>query len=125
MFYRLSAEAVLLLHFAFIVFVLFGAVLAVRWRWVITAHLPAAAWGCFVELTGRLCPLTYAENYLRHRAGQSGYSEDFIQHYLLSVIYPTGLTRQIQLVLAVVVVLVNVVTYAWLLHRRASRRPNS
>lgn len=119
MFYRLSADAVLLLHFAFIVFVLFGAVLAVRWRWVIAAHLPAAAWGCFVELTGRICPLTYAENYLRHRAGQSGYSEGFIEHYLLSVIYPAGLTRQIQLVLAVVVVLVNVVTYAWLLYRRA------
>ena len=125
MFYRLSAEVVLLLHFAFIVFVLFGAVLAVRWRWVIAAHLPAAAWGCFVELTGRICPLTYAENYLRHRAGQSGYSEGFIEHYLLSVIYPAGLTRHIQLALAVVVVLVNVVTYAWLLHRRASRRANT
>jgi hypothetical protein len=125
MFYRLSAEVVLLLHFAFIVFVLFGAVLAVRWRWVIAAHLPAAAWGCFVELTGRICPLTYAENYLRHCAGQSGYSEGFIEHYLLSVIYPAGLTRQIQLVLAVVVVLFNVVTYAWLLRQRASRRANT
>jgi hypothetical protein len=125
MFYRLSAEVVLLLHFAFIVFVLFGAVLAVRWRWVIATHLPAAAWGCFVELTGRICPLTYAENYLRHRAGQSGYSEGFIEHYLLSVIYPAGLTRHIQLALAVVVVLFNVVTYAWLLHQRASRQANT
>jgi Protein of Unknown function (DUF2784) len=119
MFYRLSAEAVLLLHFAFIAFVIFGAGLAMRWRWIIAVHLPAVAWGCFVELTGRVCPLTYAENYLRIRAGQSGYSQGFIEHYLLPVIYPAGLTQSIQFVLAGAVVLVNVLTYGWLLHRRA------
>lgn len=122
MFYRVSAEAVLLLHFGFIVFVLFGAVLAVRWRWVVAAHLPAAAWGCFVELTGRICPLTYIENFLRSRAGQSGYSGGFIEHYLLSVIYPAGLTQRIQFGLAGAVVLVNVVAYGWLLHRRMAKR---
>jgi Protein of Unknown function (DUF2784) len=121
MFYRLGAEAVLVLHFAFIAFVLFGAVLAVRWGWVVVMHLPAAAWGCFVELTGRVCPLTYVENYLRNRAGQSGYSQGFIEHYLLPVIYPAGLTQQIQFVLAGVVVLVNVLTYGWLLYRRRVR----
>jgi len=120
MFYRLSAEAVVLLHFSFIAFVLFGALLALRWRWVVVAHLPAAAWGCFIELTGRICPLTYVENYLRSRAGQSGYSQGFIEHYLLPVIYPAGLTRQVQFVLAGAVVIVNVVTYGWLL-RRAQR----
>src|SRR5262245_41530754 len=119
MFYRVGAEAVLLLHLAFIVFVLAGAALAVRWPWVVAVHLPAAAWGCFVELTGRLCPLTYAENYLRNRAGQSGYSQGFIEHYLLPVIYPVGLTQRIQFVLAGVVVIVNVLTYGWALHRRA------
>lgn len=121
MFYRLAAEAVLLLHLAFIAFVLFGAALAARWRWVVAVHLPAAAWGCFVELTGRACPLTYAENYLLSRAGRSGYSQSFIEHYLLSVIYPAGLTPRIQFVLAGVVVLVNALTYGWLLHRRAPR----
>ena len=122
MLYRLGAEAVLLLHFAFIAFVLFGAALAVRWRWIVAVHLPAAAWGCFVELTGRVCPLTDAENYLWTRAGQSGYSRSFIEHYLLPVIYPEGLTRRIQFVLAGVVAFINVLLYGWLLHRRTSER---
>ncbi len=122
MLYRLSAEAVLLLHFAFILFVLLGALLALRWRWVVSVHLPAAAWGCFVELTGRICPLTYAENWLRNRAGQAGYSQSFIEHYLLQLIYPAGLTPRVQLVLAAAVVIVNVLTYGWLLHRRAMIR---
>ena len=122
MFYRLSADAVLLLHFAFIAFALFGAVLAARWRWVIAVHLPAAAWGCIVELTGRICPLTYAENYLRNRAGQSGYSESFIERYLLPAIYPAGLTQRIQFVLAGVVLIVNVLAYGWLWRRRSQQR---
>ena len=120
MFYRLAAETVLLCHFAFIVFVLFGALLALRWRWVVALHLPAAAWGIFIELTGRICPLTYVENYLRHRAGESGYSEGFIEHYLLAVIYPAGLTQQIQFILAGAVLVINALAYGWLLHRRRS-----
>jgi hypothetical protein len=119
MLYRLGAEAVVLVHFSFIAFVLFGGLLALRWRWIVAAHLPAAAWGCLVELTGRICPLTYVENYLRSRAGQSGYPEGFIEHYFLPVIYPAGLTRQIQFVLAGVVVILNVVAYGWLLRRFA------
>lgn len=125
MLYRLGAEAVLLLHFSFIAFVLFGALLALRWRWVVLAHLPAAAWGCFVELTGRICPLTYVENDLRSRAGLSGYSEGFIEHYLLPVIYPAGLTRHVQFALAGLVVIVNVAAYGWLVlrHLKACRGP--
>jgi hypothetical protein len=125
MLYRLGAEAVLLLHFSFIAFVLFGALLALRWRWVVLAHLPAAAWGCFVELTGRICPLTYVENDLRSRAGLSGYSEGFIEHYLLPVIYPAGLTRHAQFALAGLVVILNVVAYGWLVlrHLKACREP--
>lgn len=111
---RLTAEAVLLIHLAFIVFVILGAALAARWRWALAVHLPAAAWGCFVELTGRVCPLTYAENYFRTRAGQSGYSESFIEHYVLAVIYPAGLTRCIQLLLAGAVILINLVIYGWI-----------
>ena len=121
MLYRLAAEAVLLLHLTFIAFVVAGGVLAARWRWVTLAHLPVAAWGFFVELTGRICPLTYAENYLRLRAGQSGYAESFIEHYLLAIIYPAGLTREAQFVLAGVVVVVNVAIYGWLFHRRRRR----
>ncbi len=122
MLYRLAAEGVLLLHVAFIVFVVLGAALAARWRWLALVHVPAAAWGFFVELTGRVCPLTYAENYLRIRAGQSGYAESFIEHHLLAIIYPAGLTREVQVVLAAVVVIINVAIYGWLFYRR---RPSS
>ena len=118
MFFRLAADGVLLLHLAFILFALLGAVLAMRWRWIPLIHLPAAAWGFFVELTGRACPLTYLENYLRIKAGQSGYTESFIEHYILDIIYPSGLTREIQFALAGVVVVVNIAIYGWLFSRR-------
>lgn len=118
MFFRLAAEGVLLLHLAFIVFVVLGAALAARWPWLLVVHAPAAAWGFFVELTGRVCPLTYAENYLRIKSGEAGYSDSFIEHYLLAVIYPAGLTRGIQLVLAAVVVAVNLAIYGWVFYHR-------
>jgi hypothetical protein len=119
---RLTADAVLLVHLAFIVFALLGAALARRWRWMPLVHVPAAAWGFFVELTGRICPLTHLENYLRVKAGQSGYAESFVEHYLLAIIYPEGLTREVQLVLAAVVVVANAALYGWLVYaRRASR----
>lgn len=122
MFYRLAAETVLLLHLAFIVFVIAGATGAARWSWLPLVHLPAAAWGVFVELTGRVCPLTTAENYLRLKAGEAGYSESFIEHYLLPIIYPAGLTREIQFALAAAVVVINAAIYAWLFYRRRSAR---
>ncbi len=122
MLYSLGAQTVVLVHFAFILFVLFGATLVARWRWLVAVHLPAAAWGGFVELSGRVCPLTYGENFLRNQAGQSGYPQGFIEHYLLPVIYPAGLTQRIQFVLAAVVVLVNALLYGWLLQRRGSTR---
>jgi hypothetical protein len=118
MFFRLAADGVLLLHLAFILFALLGAATAVRWRWMPLVHLPAAAWGFFVELTGRICPLTHLENYLRVQAGQSGYTTSFIEHYLLDIIYPAGLTRGIQLALAGVVIVVNVAIYGWFCARR-------
>jgi Protein of Unknown function (DUF2784) len=118
MLYRAAAEGILLFHLAFITFALLGAVLAIRWRWIIVLHIPAAAWCFFIEVSGRICPLTYAENFLRVRGGQAGYSEGFVEHYLLAIIYPAGLTRHVQFVLAGVVVAVNVVVYGWLLLAR-------
>jgi hypothetical protein len=118
MLFRLAADAVLLAHLAFILFALLGAAIALRWRWIIVVHLPAAAWGCFVELTGRICPLTYLENYLRIKSGQSGYTESFIEHYLVTIIYPAGLTGDIQLALAGVVIVVNMSIYGWLFVRK-------
>lgn len=122
MLYRLAAEAILLLHLAFIVFVITGAVGAARWRWLPLIHLPATAWGVFVELTGRVCPLTTAENYLRTKAGTAGYSESFIEHYFLAIIYPAGLTREIQFALAAGVIAINTAIYTWLLYRHRSAR---
>ena len=119
MLYRIAANGVLLLHLAFIAFVMVGAILALRWRWVALVQLPAAAWGAFVELTGRICPLTVVENRFRAAAGAAGYREGFIEHYLLATIYPDGLTRDMQLALAALVVVCNGVIYGWMLHRRA------
>lgn len=119
---RFAADAVLVIHLAFILFALLGAALALRWRWIPWLHLPAAGWAFFVELTGRICPLTGLENRLRAAAGQAGFEGGFIEHYLLPVIYPAGLTRDVQHVLAVVVLLTNLAIYAWVVARRRSTR---
>lgn len=118
MYFRLAADGVLLLHLAFILFAIFGGALAARWRRMPVVHLPAAAWAVFVELTGRICPLTYLENDLRTRAGQSGYADSFVEHYLIDVIYPSGLTREVQLMLAAAVVVANIAIYVWIALRR-------
>jgi len=115
---RLAADATLVLHLAFIAFVVLGALLALRWRWIALVQLPAAAWGVFVEVTGRLCPLTALENHLRVRAGQGGYTESFVERHLLPVIYPPGVTPTAQFALAAMVVLVNAAVYGLLIRRR-------
>jgi hypothetical protein len=116
-----AADAVLVFHLAFILFSGLGALLALRWRWIPLLQLPAAAWGFFVEVSGRSCPLTRLESYFLARAGRAGYEGDFLQHYLLGAIYPAGLTRDIQFMLAAVVIATNVCIYGWLLYRRAQR----
>ena len=116
MIYRYAADAVLLLHLAFIVFAVFGGLLIVWWRGFFFLHLPALVWGIFVELTGRICPLTSLENTLRIKAGTAGYSESFVEHYLLGVIYPDGLTREIQYGLAALVAVLNFGIYLWLFY---------
>ena len=121
--WRLAADATLLVHFAFILFVIFGALLLFRFPRMVWVHLPAAIWGAYVELAGKICPLTILENVFRSAAGQSGYSESFIEHYIFPVVYPAGLTRTIQLTLGVAVLLINLGLYAcWLLRRRKTRK---
>ena len=105
------ADLVLIIHFGFILFVLFGGLLALRWKWIPYLHVPAVAWGAWIELTGRLCPLTPLENSLRRAAGEAGYEGGFVEHYLLPVIYPGGLTREVQLALAALVIVLNAVVY--------------
>ena len=114
------ATLVVVVHFAFIIFVMFGGLLALRWRWAPLVHLPLLLWGAYVELAGEICPLTPLENRLRRAAGETPYAGGFIEHYLLPVIYPQGLTRTVQLVLGVGLVLMNIGIYAWVLHRRRS-----
>ena len=116
--YRIAADFFLVFHFLFIVFVLFGGLFAFRFRWAPAIHIPAAAWGAFVEITGRLCPLTTIEVWLRRAAGDSGYSESFIEHYLYPIIYPAGLTRDLQLGLAGMVILLNAAIYGWVVYLR-------
>lgn len=122
MIFRLAADAVLALHLAFILFAVLGALLAARWRRVIPVHVAAASWAVYVEVSGRVCPLTPLENHFRLLAGQSGYAGGFVERYLLNVIYPDGLTRNIQFLLAVVVLFVNLGIYAWIFLHPKRRR---
>ena len=117
--YRILADLVVGVHALFVVFVVAGGLLGLRWPWVAAAHLPAAVWGALIEFRGWICPLTPLEKSLRASAGQAGYEGGFIDHYLLPVLYPAGLTQSVQLVLGSLVIAVNVVVYGLLLRRRA------
>ena len=119
--YAWAASAVVGFHFAFIVFVVLGGLLVVRdrrWAWV---HLPAVAWVVWLELTGAICPLTPLENTLRAQAGEAGYGGGFIDHYLMPIIYPAGLTPQIQWGLGIAVFALNAAIYTWAWRRRATQ----
>jgi len=117
----LLADAILVFHLAFILFVVLGGLLVLRWPRLAWLHVPTVAWGIYVELSGRICPLTPLENSLRQAAGEAGYSGGFIEHYVTSVIYPDGLSRGIQMILAAIVVLVNGIVYWRLISRRSVR----
>ncbi|HEY6274965.1 MAG TPA: DUF2784 domain-containing protein [Streptosporangiaceae bacterium] len=117
MWYRVAVDLVVAVHLLFIGFVVGGSFLAWRWPWVIWVHLPAVVYGALIEFIGFTCPLTPLEDYLRRRAGEAGYRGSFIGHYLVSVVYPPGLTRGVQLVLGTVVVLIAVYGYWGYLRR--------
>lgn len=112
--YPLLADLVLIVHLAFVVFVMCGGLLVLKRRWVAWLHLPAAVWGAVVEFTGWICPLTPLENWLREQNGETAYRSDFISQYLLPVLYPGDLTREIQWLLGAGVVLLNTAVYWWL-----------
>ena len=117
MFWRMAADALVVIHLGFILFVMLGGLLLLRWPSLIWLHVPAVAWGVIVECLHLGCPLTPWENQLRRMAGQAGYEGGFIEHYLRPLIYPAGLTPAIQLWLGAIVVLVNAAVYAWLIGR--------
>ena len=119
MIYRFLADAVVVVHGIFVAFVMLGAFLALRWGWLVWLHVPAVIWGVLIEYAGWICPLTPLENSLRARAGETAYSGDFIQHYLLGALYPQGLTRPIQYVLGSIALLANLIGYALLIRKRS------
>lgn len=118
--HRVAADAVLLLHLAFIVFAAIGGLAVLRWPRLAWLHLPVASWAALIEFGGWICPLTPLEVALRRSAGQAGFAGGFVEHYLTAIIYPQGLTRAYQVALGAVVVLVNLAIY-WRLLRRARR----
>lgn len=116
------ADAVLVLHLCFILFVVFGGLLVLRWPRVAWAHLPAAAWGVVVEIAGWICPLTPLEIAFRRAAGRPAYDTSFVEHYLVPLIYPSSLTREMQIALGVLVLGLNAAVYAHVWRGRSGRR---
>jgi len=123
--FRVAADAVIVLHAAFVAFVVAGGLLALRWPRVMWAHLPAAVWGALIEFSGWICPLTPLENELRYRGGMTRYQTDFVERYLLPMLYPEHLTRTAQLAIGALVVCTNVAVYAYVISRRAHPRRNA
>jgi hypothetical protein len=117
MLYRFLADLVMLLHFAYIVFVMGGAFLLLHRRWWMWLHLPAVVWGVWIECFAKTCPLTPLENSLRARAGQAGYAGGFIDHYITRAVYPEDLTPRGQIVLGAFVIIVNAALYWWVWRR--------
>jgi Protein of Unknown function (DUF2784) len=121
MWYSILTNIVLVLHFGFVLFVLFGGLLILKWPKVIWLHLPAVSWGAVIEFTGWICPLTPLEHWLRTRGGESSPAGDFVARYLLSILYPEALTNNIQVMLGVLVLLVNLAVYGCLWQRNHRR----
>jgi hypothetical protein len=122
MFFRLLADLTVVLHLAFVLFVVLGGLLVVRRRAVAWLHLPAAVWGAWVEFAGWICPLTPLENWLRARGGGPEYSTSFVERYLVPTLYPEALSREVQWILGGFVIVMNVVVYAVVFRRQTRRR---
>jgi len=119
--YWFAAHLVLILHLGFVCFVVLGGFLAWRWRWIVFLHIPAVLWSALIEFRGWICPLTPLEQRFRQAAGEAGYAGGFVEHYILPVLYPSALTRDIQLLLGICVVVINLAAYGWLIVRRGMR----
>jgi hypothetical protein len=118
---RLAADLLTVVHLAFILFVVAGGLAVLRWPRMVWLHLPAVAWGAWIELSGGICPLTPLENRWRAAAGDETWAGDFVGRYLMPVVYPQGLTRNAQLALGVGVLLLNLAIYGWIVRRRTRR----
>lgn len=117
MIYGILADIVVLAHTAFVLFAVFGGFFVLRRRWLAWCHIPAVLWAVLVETAGWICPLTPLENLLRHRAGEKMYQSDFIEHYIMPILYPMALTRELQITLGLMVLFTNISIYAWMWHK--------
>jgi hypothetical protein len=120
--FRILADATVVLHLLFVAFVIAGGVLVLRWPRVAWVHLPAAAWGAWIEFAGWICPLTPLENWLRQQGGGAVYTSSFVERYLLPILYPSTLSREMQWALGLLVVVVNAVMYVLVIRSRRKRR---
>ncbi len=118
------ADLVILLHVCFVVFAILGGLFVLKWKWAMWIHLPAAMWGAMIEFTGWICPLTPLENWFRDAGGGQGYQGSFIEHYVIPLLYPAGLTRGTQFMLGILVILLNAGVYSLVFYRnRKSSNP--
>jgi len=115
--YEIAANLILIVHFIFILFVIFGALLLFASTKIIFVHVPAIIWGSYIELTNSICPLTYLENWLLQKANLTTYSDSFIQNYLVPIVYPVNLTKDIQLYLGIALIFINIVIYAFVFNK--------
>jgi hypothetical protein len=122
MIYHLLADLIVVIHLLFVFFVILGGLLVLRWRFWAWLHIPAACWAMLIEFSGWICPLTPLENLLRIKGGSSGYAVGFVEHYIIPLLYPSQLTRKLQILLGLLVLIVNLVIYLWVWHTRARAR---
>ena len=123
--YRILADAVVAIHFAFVLFVAAGVFLVLKWPRLSWIHLPSVLWAAVIEFSGWICPLTPLEIFFREKGGAAGYTGGFIDHYIVPIIYPAHLTRSMQIALGIAVVTVNTAVYLWIIYRRRRRLSSS
>ena len=119
--YEIAADLILIIHFTFVLFVVFGALLIFASIKIIIIHIPAVIWGSYIELTNSICPLTYLENWFLHKANLTTYSEGFIQNYLVPIVYPTSLTKDLQISLGMTLIVINIIIYGFIFNKLKKR----
>ena len=119
--YELAADLILIVHFVFIIFVVFGALLFFVVKKIVFIHIPVLIWGSYIELTHSICPLTYLENWFLHKANLTTYSEGFIQNYLVPIVYPMSLTKDLQIYLGITLIVVNIIIYGFIFDKLKKR----
>ena len=115
--YEIAADLILIIHFTFVLFVVFGALLIFASIKIIFIHIPAVIWGSYIELTNSICPLTYLENWFLHKANLTTYSEGFIQNYLVPIVYPMNLTNDLQIYLGIALIVLNIIVYVLIINK--------